>query len=439
MYRFFDENGNPTDPEGFDFETGWYPGSDKPNPKNLLKHEFVGRSDRWCEICNLPDRNPIHKVKTAQQIIPEPISVLFNHLISEPGRNIQRGLSGSAQLYDPIVTVKSERLYMSLPVRIDSFCKLECGEGMYIGKYCHVASFCHLGIGGGLLILEDGSSCASGVKIITGSNQPGEGHGCSAIDPAAIIKRSFVHVKRNATLYTGVIVCPGVTIGEGAVVLPGAVVTKNIPKGETWGGIPAKKISKVGFILAVDEVRKQHLSYISQQECEQYAAERIESIRKVEPEHCQHPIFDTKDFATGKCLHCGLPGYMDSSGKVVYQSSTGRCDPSCGCRLESAVIVHPCCGCSCHVCADGHNTKKPFHTEECKRRFWAEASQEEVSSSSIDHTKEVIDRIESRKEVRFSARTANLSKGEQSLDMWTASQAEMYCWDVNGDDAKDKK
>lgn len=23
-------------------------------------HEFVGRSDRWCEVCNLPDRNPIH-------------------------------------------------------------------------------------------------------------------------------------------------------------------------------------------------------------------------------------------------------------------------------------------------------------------------------------------------------------------------------------------
>lgn len=188
--------------------------------------------------------------------IPEPISLLFNHLISQP--NIQRGRNGYAEIYDPIVTVKSERLYMSLPVRIDSFCKLECGEGIYIGKYVHIASFCHLGIGGGLLILEDGSSCASGVKIITGSNQPGEGHGCSAIDPNAIIKRSFVYVKRNATLYTNVVVCPGVTIGEGAVVLPGAVVTKDVPKGETWGGVPAKKISKeVVFILAADEVRKQ--------------------------------------------------------------------------------------------------------------------------------------------------------------------------------------
>lgn len=144
--------------------------------------------------------------------------------------------------YEPIVTVKREKLWAHPDSRVDSFSKLECGEGMWIGEFCHIASFTHLGIGGGLLILEQGSSCASGVKIITGSNQSGEGHGCSAIDPKAIIKRSFVHVKRNATLYTNVVVCPGVTIGEGAVVLPGAVVNKDVPDGEAWGGVPAKKI-----------------------------------------------------------------------------------------------------------------------------------------------------------------------------------------------------
>jgi len=24
-------------------------------------HEFVGRLDRWCEVCHRPDRDPIHK------------------------------------------------------------------------------------------------------------------------------------------------------------------------------------------------------------------------------------------------------------------------------------------------------------------------------------------------------------------------------------------
>jgi len=39
------------------------------------------------------------------------------------------------------------------------------------------------------------------------------------------------------------IILPGVKIGKGAVVAAGAVVTKDIPDFEIWGGVPAKKIS----------------------------------------------------------------------------------------------------------------------------------------------------------------------------------------------------
>lgn len=178
--------------------------------------------------------------------IPDSIWEVFKFLsgqvISHVRSHSLRNIYDWKELYEPVVILSMGNLFVSNPARIDSFSKLECGMGMYVGKYCHVASFCHLGVGGGLLILEDGSSCGSGVKIITGSNIPGPGHGCSAIDPAATIKRSFVHVKRNATLFCGAIVLPGVTIGEGAVVAAGAVVTKDIPDGETWGGVPARRM-----------------------------------------------------------------------------------------------------------------------------------------------------------------------------------------------------
>ena len=39
------------------------------------------------------------------------------------------------------------------------------------------------------------------------------------------------------------IILPDISIGMGAVVAAGAVVTKNIPELEIWGGIPAKKIA----------------------------------------------------------------------------------------------------------------------------------------------------------------------------------------------------
>lgn len=39
------------------------------------------------------------------------------------------------------------------------------------------------------------------------------------------------------------IILPNITIGKGAVVAAGAVVTKDIPDFEIWGGVPAKKIA----------------------------------------------------------------------------------------------------------------------------------------------------------------------------------------------------
>ena len=39
------------------------------------------------------------------------------------------------------------------------------------------------------------------------------------------------------------IILPNVTIGRGSVVAAGAVVTKDVPDMEVWGGVPAKKIA----------------------------------------------------------------------------------------------------------------------------------------------------------------------------------------------------
>jgi len=47
-------------------------------------------------------------------------------------------------------------------------------------------------------------------------------------------------VKRRATIGTGAILLPGVTVGEGAVVGAGAVVTKDVPPGAVIAGNPAK-------------------------------------------------------------------------------------------------------------------------------------------------------------------------------------------------------
>ena len=49
-------------------------------------------------------------------------------------------------------------------------------------------------------------------------------------------------VEDGARIGAGVTVVCGVTIGQNALVGSGAVVTKNIPAGETWAGVPARRL-----------------------------------------------------------------------------------------------------------------------------------------------------------------------------------------------------
>jgi acetyltransferase-like isoleucine patch superfamily enzyme len=177
-------------------------------------------------------------------------------------------------IYQPVSILRPEHLYVRQNVRIDPFTRIEAGEGTYVGMHVHVAAHCHLGIGGGLLLLEDESSCGSGARIITGSNVPGPGRGCSAIAPNAVVERSFVWVKKRATLFAGCTVLPGVVVGEEAVVAAGAVVTKDVPDGATVAGVPARIIKRppqtlLGTLRAQQQARRP-LSDISKDELTGY-------------------------------------------------------------------------------------------------------------------------------------------------------------------------
>src|SRR5262245_61610303 len=109
-------------------------------------------------------------------------------------------LRSACTLFDPVVLTRDGAGVLVAPtVRIDSFCKIEegrIGHAVVLYEYVHIASFCHLNIGGGLLVMEDGTSAGSGSRIVTGSNKPGPGRGCSAVHPDGVIERSFVHMKK---------------------------------------------------------------------------------------------------------------------------------------------------------------------------------------------------------------------------------------------------
>lgn len=57
-------------------------------------------------------------------------------------------------------------------------------------------------------------------------------------------------VRRGASIGSGAVILPGVTIGERAVVGAGAVVTRDVPDGATVVGNPARQLPDVGKKVA---------------------------------------------------------------------------------------------------------------------------------------------------------------------------------------------
>ena len=50
-------------------------------------------------------------------------------------------------------------------------------------------------------------------------------------------------VRGGASIGAGAVILPGMTIGRDALVGAGAVVTRDVPDGETWAGNPARRLT----------------------------------------------------------------------------------------------------------------------------------------------------------------------------------------------------
>lgn len=61
-------------------------------------------------------------------------------------------------------------------------------------------------------------------------------------DPQFKTMGAAVTINDNVFIFSNALIMPGVTIGEGAIVLAGSVVTKNVEPWTIVGGNPAKKI-----------------------------------------------------------------------------------------------------------------------------------------------------------------------------------------------------
>jgi acetyltransferase-like isoleucine patch superfamily enzyme len=102
---------------------------------------------------------------------------------------------------------------------------------VYVGRNCYLGAFQPLEIGDDTLI-------GAYSYIITGDHR--------FSDPAQLIRRQGyegapITIGSNVWIGCHVTILPGVTIGNNAIIGAGAVVTRPVPAGEIWAGVPATK------------------------------------------------------------------------------------------------------------------------------------------------------------------------------------------------------
>lgn len=183
----------------------------------------------------------------------------------------RNGFLHDLSLYDPGAPelMKEQLAYMddiydfnaTRPAQVDLREKLlkkmlaECGEGCYVeppfhsnwgGRHVHFGSYIYANFN---LTLVDDTHIYVGDHTMFGPNVTiaTAGHPIlPELREKGLQYNAPVHIGKNCWLGAGVIVLPGVTIGDNTVIGAGSVVTKDIPSNVVAVGNPCKVLREIG-------------------------------------------------------------------------------------------------------------------------------------------------------------------------------------------------
>ena len=117
--------------------------------------------------------------------------------------------------------------------------QIKIGNNVSIQKDCHIGAINSVIIGNNVLLAS---------KVYISDHSHGEiTKDALLLRPALrkLYSKGPVKIEDNVWLGEGVVVLPGVTIGENSIIGANAVVTKSIPKNSVVGGNPARIIREI--------------------------------------------------------------------------------------------------------------------------------------------------------------------------------------------------
>ncbi|MEX2511826.1 MAG: acyltransferase [Cyclobacteriaceae bacterium] len=114
----------------------------------------------------------------------------------------------------------------------------EAGVGLKVGNNSSIGPYAYIGCSG---YIEIGNNVMMSPRVsIYSENHIFEDTQSPMIDQG--VKRSFVKVEDDCWIAANVVILPGVTIGRGAVLAAGSIVTRDVPPYSVVAGNPAKVI-----------------------------------------------------------------------------------------------------------------------------------------------------------------------------------------------------
>lgn len=141
--------------------------------------------------------------------------------------------------------VHPERLTLGERVLVQAGALLHCGGGAWAGGEGEIVLGDETVIGhhavlygagtiaaGPRLHVGPGAMIVSHTELLPASRTPAGPH----------VELGPVRIGSDVTLFAGCIIRPGVTLGDGAAIAAGAVVTRDVPDWELHAGVPARKL-----------------------------------------------------------------------------------------------------------------------------------------------------------------------------------------------------
>ena len=177
-------------------------------------------------------------VQTGQPLNTPAIAELMDNM-SDEARRITFQLNSSYHSQEEIRTLLAELFGKPVPDSLRVFPPFysDFGKNISLGEHVFINACCHFQDHGGITI---GDGCQIGHNVVFATLN----HGIQPTDrqhtyPSPIVVGKNVWIGSNATI------CPGVTIGDNAIIAAGAVVTHDIQPNTIVGGVPAKLIRQI--------------------------------------------------------------------------------------------------------------------------------------------------------------------------------------------------